>query len=227
MLARQFTVLFATLFATNFYLSAQSVQSNPDDSRRFRPPTLLTPLPPQLLEAPYRPIAPQASVRWFITSTIGWPHRVGGILVSAFGTAVDRPEEYGTHWGGFADRYGMRIACGATGNLMEAGVGRMLREDPRYFRVPDRRLKSRLGNVVQLTFTARAYDGSFEPAYARYVATFGNEFLSNTWRVQSEANSRDALLRTAGDFAGRMAANAWQEFWPDVKKRVFHIHKRN
>jgi hypothetical protein len=225
MLPRQFATLFAILLATNLFLPAQSVPSDLDDSKGPRLPRVLTPLKSQLLEAPYQPIAPQESFRWFLTSTIGLPHRVGGLFVSAFGTAVDRPEEYGPHWGGFADRYGMRIACGASGNLMEAGVGRMLREDPRYFRVPQRPLKSRIGNVARLTFTARDYDGSFGPAYARYVATFGNEFLSNTWRVQSEANSHGALLRTAGDFAGRMAANAWDEFWPDVKKRF--SRKRN
>jgi hypothetical protein len=108
---------------------------------------------------------------------------------------------------------------------MEASAGRIFREDPRYFRVPDRPLKTRTGNVVRLTFTARGDDGNFGPAYARYMATFGNNFLSNTWRVHSEANAQHALLRTAGDFAGRMAANAWEEFGPDVRKRLFH--KRN
>lgn len=33
------------------------------------------------------------------------------------------------------------------------------------------------------------------------------------------------LLRRGGDFAGRTAANAFEEFWPDVKRLVFH--KRN
>ena len=88
--------------------------------------------------------------------------------------------------------------------------------------MPDRPLKARIGNALQLGFTARGYDGRSRPAYARYMATFGSNFLSNTWRVHSEANVEGALVRTAGDFAGRMAANAWDEFWPDVKKRVLY-----
>ena len=67
----------------------------------------------------------------------------------------------------------MRLACGATGNLIESGAGRILREDPRYFRVPDRTVKVRIGNALQLSFTARGYDGRFRPAYARYMAAFG------------------------------------------------------
>lgn len=236
-ISRRFAILIVIFFAGTLMGSAQSIPSRqttplsesafsdrPNDSKTPRPLSAWAPLKRQELEAaPYRPITSRESLRWFVTSTIGLPHRAGGIFLSALGTALDRPKEYGPHWGGFADRYGMRIACSATGNAMEAGASLVLREDPRYFRVPGRSLKTRAGNVVRLTFTARGDDGNFGPAYARYMATVGNNFLSNTWRVHSEANAEHALVRTAGDFAGRMVANAFDEFWPDVR-RVFHKH---
>jgi hypothetical protein len=75
---------------------------------------------------------------------------------------------------------------------------------------------------VKLTFAAGDYEGDLVPVYGRYVAIFGNNFLSNTWRAHSEANTQDALLRTAEGFAGRMFFNAVEEFWPDVKKHLFH-----
>jgi hypothetical protein len=116
----------------------------------------------------------------------------------------------------------MRLTGIGVGNAVEAGTGVFLREDPRYFRVPGRPFKARTGNVIRLAFEARHVDGSFGPAYARYIAIPGNNFLSNAWRVQSEANTHDALLRTAEGFAGRMLANGFEEFWPDVKQRLFH-----
>ena len=230
---RQLVILIVVLFTTNCFMFAQSNPAGPDpnqsspsnegdDSKGPNPPSLFTPLKPQTDEAPYHPITPRQRLRWFITNTIGPPHLAGGVVVAAFGTAFDRPYEYGPHWGGFADRYGMRITGIVTGNAIEASVGFMLGEDPRYFRVQDQPLKSRLKNVVRLTFAARADDGSLRPAYARYVATFGNNFLSNTWRVPSEANTHDALLRAAEGLAGRMAFNAFEEFWPEVKSHVFH-----
>jgi hypothetical protein len=144
------------------------------------------------------------------------------MFAAGFGTALNRPYEYGPHWGGFADRYGMRMTGTVTGNAMEAGMGYLLGEDPRYFRVQNSPFKARIRNVARLTFVARHEDGVYGPAYARYMAIAGNNFLSNSWRVQSEANAKDAVLRTAEGFAGRMVVNAFEEFWPDLKKLIFH-----
>ena len=234
-LSRWFAILIAIFSATNLVAPAQSIPSRrptrssplallsqPHEAKRPSFPSLFAPLKSQTLKVPYRPITPRQSLRWFTTNTIDWSSLAGGIFLSAFGTAPDRPKEYGPHWGGFGNRYGMGMTRSASGNAIEAGVGLILREDPRYFRVPDRPFKARVGNVIRLTFAARGHAGSFGPAYARYMAIFGNNFLSNTWRVNSEANTHDALLRASEGFSGLMAANAFEEFWPDIKKRVFH-----
>jgi len=237
-------VVEATILATVFVAAAvgAAAQSTkqPDDSKQAdqapqpdnahrgdasntpNTPSLLTPLKPVTQESPYVPIKPRQRLRWFITNTIGPAHLAGGLFTSAFGTALDRPKEYGPHWSGFADRYGMRITGIVTGNAMEASVGALWGEDPRYFRVPDENLKARVTNVARLTFLARHEDGSFQLAYARYIAISGNNFLSNEWRVHSEANAQDAILRIGEGFAGRMAANAFEEFWPDIKRRARH-----
>jgi hypothetical protein len=235
--SRRFALLVVGFIATNLFAFAQSdlasritepTRSSPldqsDESKGVSAPSLITPLKPQTQEGTYHPITPRQRLRWFITNTIGPPHLAGGLFVSAFGTALNRPKEYGPHWGGFADRYGMRMTGIVTGNAIEASVGLMLREDPRYFRVQARPFKARIENVVWLTFVARRDDGSYGPAYARYMAIAGNNFLSNTWRVHSEANVQNALLRTAEGFAGRIAVNAFEEFWPNIKTRVLHKH---
>lgn len=203
--------------------SNPSVQAaQPGESQNLNPPSLLTPLKPATQAAPYRPITPRQRLRWFLTNTVGPPHLVAGLFVGGFGTAIDRPQEYGPHWGGFADRYGMRMTGIVTGNAIEAGFGLFRGEDPRYFRAPDRPFKSRVKNAVRLTFLARYDDGGYGLAYARYMAIAGNNFLSNAWRVPSEANNHDALIRVGEGFAARMAFNAFEEFWPDIEFHVFH-----
>ena len=108
------------------------------------------------------------------------------------------PHEYGTHWVGFGQRYGMRLTGVSTGNAIEATLGAAWGEDPRYFHTVHAPFKERVKNVVDLTFRAYHPDGERHLAYARYVATFGNNFLSNTWREPSEADWQHALTRTRG-----------------------------
>ena len=116
----------------------------------------------------------------------------------------------------------MRFTGVATGNAIEATFGSLWGEDPRYFRTSGQPFSKRVRNVVVMTFVTRRRDGHFAPAYARYIATPGNNFLSNTWRADSEATVNAALLRTLIGFAGRMAADAYQEFRPTFKHPIPH-----
>lgn len=221
------TIVAAVVFAINTLAFGQGLASErgSSDSQRSHSSSLLSPVKSQTLEDPYCPITASESLHWYVTSTISPAHMAGVAIVSAAGTAVNRPGEYGSHWGGFANRFGIGMAGSATGNAMEASVGLLLREDPRYFRAPHEAFNYRVENVARLTFLARNESGRPAPAYARYFGIVGSNFLSNTWRVHSEANTKDALLRSSEGFAGRMAANAFKEFWPDVKKYV--RQKRN
>jgi hypothetical protein len=169
----------------------------------------------------YSPITGRQRVAWFANSTLGARSLAGGLFAAGFGTGRDAPHVYGPHWEGFGKRYGMRLTGVSTGNAMEASIGRLWGEDPRYFRVPDAKFKGRVRNVLLTAFTAPREDGHFSPAYARYMSTAGNNFLSNTWRPDSEATTKNAITRTLWGFVGRMGSNAFLEFWPDVKSHVF------
>jgi hypothetical protein len=234
----RFVSLVSILLATDLFALSQAIPSEgtaesprsplSHQAERSEGPSsfsVFSPVRAQRLEETYYPITPSQRLRWFVTGTVGPAHMAGVAFVSACGTAVDRPGEYGPHWTGFADRLGIGVAGSALGNAMEASGGLVLEEDPRYFRVPQQLFRGRVGNVVRLTFFARSRHDGVKPAYARYVGIFGSNFVSNTWRARSEANAQDALLRASEGLAGRMAANAFEEFWPDLRKYFFH--KRN
>jgi hypothetical protein len=173
----------------------------------------------------YQPITGSERFKWFVLSTVGPVSLTGGLFSSAFGTAVNNPEEYGPHWEGFGKRYGMRLTGVSTGNAMEASFGALWGEDPRYFRAKEQPFKSRVGHIIKGTFTAYNREGRTMPAYARYIAIPGNNFLSNTWRADSEADASHAARRTLYGVLGRMAGNAFAEFWPDVTD--YFSRKRN
>ncbi|MBS1806000.1 MAG: hypothetical protein JST28_21875 [Acidobacteria bacterium] len=170
----------------------------------------------------YRPITSEERFKWFAHSTVGTTSLVGGIFSSALGTALDSPSEYGPHWDGFGKRYGMRLTGISTGNAIEAGLGAAWGEDPRYFPVVERPFKSRVKNIVDLTFRAYRSDGERHLAYARYAATFGNNAISNSWRAPSESDWQHALLRTAEGFGGRALSNTFSEFFPQAIRKLRH-----
>jgi hypothetical protein len=172
-------------------------------------------------QAPYEPISGKQRVQWAALQTFGPESLLVGAFSAGIGTARNTPFEYGPHAEGFAKRYGMRFTGIAAGNVIEAGLGSLWGEDPRYVRNQNLPFRRRLGNVLLLTFAARNRQGKLMPAYARYIAIPGNNFLSNTWRVDSASTTNAALARTGYGWLSEVAGNAWSEFWPDVKRMVF------
>jgi len=173
------------------------------------------------------PITPAERLRWVTVSTIGPSSLIGGVFSAGYGTLINSPSEYGPHWQGFGQRYGMRLTGVATSNVVEAGAGAMWGEDPRYPRASEGAFGRRLGHAVRMTFLAPNENGHVRPAYARYLGITSNNFLSNTWRADSEATGRDASVRVVIGFVGRMGSNVFTEFWPDVSHRLFRTKKHS
>lgn len=175
---------------------------------------------------PYSSPTSKERMEWFLKTTVGPASLTAGVVSAGWGTLLNQPKEYGTHWDGFAQRYGMRLTGIATGNAMEASLGALWGEDPRYLRVAERPFKNRVWHVMKMTVTATNRDGIRVPAYARFIAIPGSNFLSNTWRADSEATINRAALRTIYGFLSRMSGNAWEEFWPDAKQRILKRDSR-
>ena len=204
-------------------LTPASAQSAPDEERHQEESRLVHHVPrvPRS-SSEYHPITVDQRLDWFTRATVGPKSLAGGLFSAGFGTATNSPHEYGPHWSGFGQRYGMRLTGVSTGNAIEASLGAAWGEDPRYFHTVHQTFGDRAKNIVDLTFRAYRTDGERHPAYARYIAIFGNNFLSNTWRVPSEADWQHALLRTAEGFGARALSNAFNEFVPEVWSKIRH-----
>lgn len=212
-------LLPAALLAQSFALSQTARQNSPFS---FGLPTSAVPAQP----ADYRAITSKQRLQWFLTATVGPKSLVGGVFAAGLGTATDLPSEYGPHWEGFGKRFGMRLTGISTGNAIDATLGAAWGEDPRYFVANDSRFGARLKNVVDLTFRAYGPDGMRHLAYARYIGTCGNNFLSNNWRAPSEADWQHALFRTAEGFGSRALSNTFKEFVPPIVRKLRHRANR-
>src|ERR1041384_6179563 len=143
----------------------------------------------------YTAMTRKQRLEWFARSTVGPQSLASGLFTAAIGTASNSPREYGPHWDGYGKRYGIRLSGVSTSNAMEAGLGALWGEDPRYFPTHDQDIKGRIFNTIKTTFTAPRPDGHYAPAYARFIAIPSSNFLANTWRPDSEADAQHAAMR--------------------------------
>jgi len=176
----------------------------------------------QAVSQSYKPITGEERLRWFAGSTAGPTSLLlAGPLSAGWGTLRESPEEYGRTWKGFGQCYGMRLTGVATSNAIEGLSGAVLREDPRYIPAPaGASFGRRARHVLISTFTAYRPDGSRRLSYSRIAGNVGSNFLSNTWRVESESSAGDASLRCVWGLGSRMSSFAFSEFWPVLSRKL-------
>ncbi len=169
------------------------------------------------------PITAKQRIQWVLDSTFGPASLTAGLFSAGWGTLFDHPKIYGPHWEGFGDRYGMRLSGLALSNTMEAGLGALWGEDPRYHREGEEApFAHRLGHAAKMTFLAQNRDGGARLAYARFIAIPSSNFISNAWRAPGDDEAGNAAVRIGLGFFGTFAGNTFDEFWPDVRHKLFH-----
>ena len=104
---------------------------------------------------------------------------------------------------------------------MEATWGAIGRQELCDYRVAKQPFARRVRNVIRMTFVTYRGDRNPAPRNPRSIGISGSGFLAASWRGNSKANVHDAALRTFTGFLGRMGSIAFQEFWPDAKRRIF------
>jgi hypothetical protein len=168
----------------------------------------------------YVPITPAGRVEWVVAGSVG-PRSLGvGVISSAWQTAWNVPEEWHRSWRGFGKRYLQREVDVTLSNSIEAGVGSLWGEEPRYVRAPGGSVKARAAHAARSVVLARRRDGHFAPAWGRYTANVANNLIENAWLPPSVTTPGATTLRCATAFAGRLAGNLFDEFWPDIKQRL-------
>jgi hypothetical protein len=168
----------------------------------------------------YVPITPAQRVDWIVDGPIGKRSlTVVGPLATAWQTAFNTPEEWGRGFSGIAKRYAQREADVAISNTIEAGLGALWGEDPRYIPSGRKGIWPRARYAMKTVFLAQRRDGSLRPAWGRYAGNTLNNVLENTWLPPSMTTGGQTALRSGLGMLGRLGGNAWEEFWPDVAKR--------
>jgi hypothetical protein len=218
-------VLFA--FSTTFDLGAQTPEEVAFDLARGSLEAQPPPAPqpnvhvPALTAFDYRPITAAERVDWTIVGTVGLRSLGVGVLAASWQTGFNTPDEWGRTWRGFGKRYLEREADVAISNSIEAGGGALWGEEPRYIRSGRRGIKSRAAYAMKVVMLTQRRDGHLAPAWARYASNVFNNLIENQWLPPSATTARETTVRSLEGFLGRLGGNMWEEFWPDIRRRVF------
>jgi len=182
---------------------------------------------PDVEKAP-TPITAVERINWVVEGMLG-PRSLGvGVLAATWQTSLRIPDEWSRSPFGFRERYLQREADVAISNTLEAGLGALWGEDPRYIRAPrGSTTRSRLAHAAKTVVLAPRRDGQFKPAWGRFAGNVFNNVIENAWLPPSATTSGQTALRSANGLLGRLAGNLWEEFWPDIRSRLGHRARRS
>lgn len=175
---------------------------------------------PPLTAGTYVPITEAQRIDWIVDGTIGRKSLfVVGPLATAWQTGFNTPDEWERGGSGIAKRYAQREADVAISNSIEAGLGALWGEDPRYIPSGRKGIWPRARYAIKTVFLAQGRDGRLRPAWGRYAGNTLNNLIENAWLPPSVTTSGQTALRSGMGMLGRLGGNAWEEFWPDVVRR--------
>ncbi|HVN03738.1 MAG TPA: hypothetical protein VMT86_04920 [Bryobacteraceae bacterium] len=173
---------------------------------------------------PFQPVTAQQKLMIGLKDSFDWPvYPVAGAFAALY-QIEDQNRSFGQGMAGYARRYGTALGDQVIGNMMtESIVPSILHQDPRYFRLGSRRGGAlfRTGYALSRIFVSRTDAGGTTFNFSEWLGNASAVAISNAYYPDT---------RTASDNAERLfiacATDAFsqvmKEFWPDVKRKLFH-----
>jgi hypothetical protein len=147
---------------------------------------------------------------------------VGTWVQTLAATVSDQIRHFPTEWGhgathGFGRRAASEYGQVALGNLIESGVQRLHKEDPRYFRVGQGSFFGRTWHVIENTVVVHSTNGGRTVSLALPASAYGNWAIASRWYPDDLRGPGSIFLWGSSNAGMKVAGNFFREFWPDVK----------
>lgn len=143
--------------------------------------------------------------------------------LAAIAQARNDPPAWGQGWGAYGKRFGASFADNSVGTYMTTAIfPSLLHEDPRYFQMGKGSFSHRFVYGWNRLFVTPTDSGSKRFNYSESVGNAAAAAISN---IYHPADDRTAA-RNATTFGLLILydglANELKEFWPDIRRKVFH-----
>lgn len=171
----------------------------------------------------WQPLSPKEKFHVFVVHTYS-PRTFANAGIDALKDKVRSDDrEYETGSMGFGQHYGVELATGETDVFFERFlVPTLLKQDPRYFRNPELPFFRRALYSMSRVLITRGDNGRDTFNASKVIGGAASQALSDLYvpgQRQGLSPIRDRLtfdlLRDAG-------VNLFREFWPDLRRKLFH-----
>jgi hypothetical protein len=142
--------------------------------------------------------------------------------------AVDEFPDYGQGAAGYGKRYGAALADEVSATFFEGFLWPvLLKQDPRYFRLGEGSTKHRIVYSLAQAVVCHTDKGTRSFNYSNVLGAFSAGALSNAYYPQGDRGfgltmSRSAIAIMYGSLGG-----LFDEFYPDISRKLFHKHPKN
>jgi hypothetical protein len=168
------------------------------------------------------PLSVTGKLRYHAESVYS-PWSIAGTAAYAGGLqAFNSPEEWGQGAEAYGKRFASTMAWAGVYHTLAFGLDATLHEDPRYFPSGDKGFWRRTGHALRLTILTRTDRGGETLSVWRLGSAYGSAFLSDEWYPDRFHTVKYGLIYGTVTVGFGFAANLGKEFWPDVKRKVFH-----
>jgi hypothetical protein len=153
-------------------------------------------------------------------------HFVTTGLTAGIGQARDDFHAYGQGMEGYGKRYG--AAFGDSGLNTFFGkflLPSLLHDDPRYFRQGSGGFTSRLLHAASASIVTRRDNGTSRPNYSNMMGGFMACAVGNLYYPENERGVGTTLERGSRYAASASITAILQEFWPDIRNKLFKKKK--
>jgi hypothetical protein len=150
-------------------------------------------------------------------------------LVAGYHETMD--EDSGFGWGveGYGKRAGAAYLDAFDGNIIGNGIlPALLHQDPRYFRLGHGTTRHRLLYAVATSFICKHDNtGKWEPNYSNISGNIISGALSNYYYPSSDSGAGQTISNGVVVTVEGTLGSIFQEFWPDVSRKVLHKDPTN
>lgn len=169
---------------------------------------------------PFEPLTASNKLGLALKESVQWPKFVGSGALAYLYYIQRKDPAFGSS--GYGERYAAATADQAIGNIFSDGVfPALLHQDPRHFRRGTGTVRSRLRFALRQTILARNDNGEWHFATAKWLGAGTGLGISNLYYRDSRTLSAN-LDSFAFHMGGDTMINVLEEFWPDIKRRLFH-----